>query len=79
MKIKMCRACFEDCDLKEENWEEISEEECIYKDRLQREYTNEKFKTDIEWLEGLGVSRFDAKRFILYLLNKKPSREFKNA
>ena len=41
------------------------------------EYYAEDLKTDIDWFDGLGVFGEEAKNYIFYLLNKKPSKEVK--
>ena len=34
-------------------------------------YTKEDLETDIEWFEGLGVDKIEAKEYIVYLLKSK--------
>jgi hypothetical protein len=40
-------------------------------------YTDEELKTDLEWFDGLGVSKEDARDYIIFLLNSTPSHDIK--
>jgi len=42
------------------------------------EYTKEELETDIEWFAGLGLCESDAKDYIFFLLNRKPSKEIES-
>lgn len=45
------------------------------KKQVEREYTIENLKTDIDWFDGLGIIEDEAISYIRMLLNSKPSEK----
>lgn len=45
------------------------------KKQVEREYTIESLRVDIDWFDGLGISEDEAISYIRMLLNSKPSEK----